>query len=389
MRFSDPGAWARAAFFALLAPFAAGGAIGVPVLFGVASVFQLRPSLALRALKNPPLWLIALFLFAIWAAISGVWAPAAAVETTLKLALLLLLGLIFVGAAGAQETRHLTQAGGIAAFAVLAALLGIEALFDMPFIRSAQPGVEPGRLAATLTRGGTVLLALTWPAVASLIAQDRPYAARFAWLASGFLAFQFSQLAAVVAFAVGLVVFFVAPKAPRLALFGVTGSWAGWLLAAPFLTPILLSSQELVARLPASWEHRARIWRYVCERIYEQPWLGYGLDASRAADERVPLHPHSGSLQIWYETGAVGAALSAVALIAGGWALSRALAHDRLGAASAAATIASLGVVANVSYGVWQEWWIATMFIAAACAAAVAAGRSVDFGREAATNPQP
>ena len=57
----------------------------------------------------------------------------------------------------------------------------------------------------------------------------------------------------------------------------------------------------------------------------------------------IPLHPHSGSLQIWYETGAVGAVLAALALLAGGWALARAFKDNRLGAAAAAASLATLG----------------------------------------------
>ena len=78
-------------------------------------------------------------------------------------------------------------------------------------------------------------------------------------------------------------------------------------------------------------------------------------------------------MQIWFETGAVGAALAAAALLACGWSLSRRLRDDRATAAAAAATIAAIGVIANVSYGVWQEWWDATMLLAAALVASASA----------------
>src|SRR5262249_38949885 len=115
-----------------------------------------------------------------------------------------------------------------------------------------------------------------------------------------------------------------------------------------------------------------------------------GLDASRAVTDRlqvrdvniraIPLHPHSASLQIWFETGAVGAALAAGTLIAAGFALSRLLANNRPTAAASCATLASLGLIANVSFGLWQEWWIATMFIAAALTAAIGARQSSSAG---------
>ena len=73
---------------------------------------------------------------------------------------------------------------------------------------------------------------------------------------------------------------------------------------------------------------------------------------------------------------AVGAVLAAVALLVGGWGLARVFAHDRAGTAAACATIVSLGLIANVSYGIWAEWWMATLFIAAALISALITRRS-------------
>jgi O-antigen ligase len=236
-----------------------------------------------------------------------------------------------------------------------------------------------------------VLLALTWGAASALLVEERPNAARLAIALSAVMTVQFDQWASVAGFFAGLAAFGLAFAAPRLALW-VTGlGLALWMLVAPFATPLVLANPRLIAALPDSWAHRAEIWRYVCEEIRVRPWLGHGFDAARHADERIPLHPHSASLQIWYELGAVGAAIAAAMLAVSAFALTRALRHERVAAAAAAATIASLGVVANVSYGAWQEWWIATIFAAAALVAAVydTPKRSVDFGRNPATQPQP
>ena len=70
----------------------------------------------------------------------------------------------------------------------------------------------------------------------------------------------------------------------------------------------------------------------------------------------------------------LGASLivSALAILAGGWAASRALARRPFAAAGACATLAAYGLIANVSFGAWQEWWNASMLLAGAVASAYA-----------------
>ncbi|MGE0829931.1 MAG: hypothetical protein AB7O04_11335, partial [Hyphomonadaceae bacterium] len=66
------------------------------------------------------------------------------------------------------------------------------------------------------------------------------------------------------------------------------------------------------------------------------------------------------------ELGAIGAGLAALALAWGGFAASRAFGRDPYSAAAFCGALAAGGVIANVSYGAWQEWWITTLFIGAA-----------------------
>jgi|CXWL01.1.fsa_nt_gi O-antigen ligase len=375
---------ARAGFFALLPAAAAGGAMALPVLLALAGIASLRVSQLRQVIGKMPIAVSLLLAFIAWAAISTLWSPYPVHDQAYKLAALIPLGLVFV--AGAQATARLTRAAVWAAFAVLAALLLIEALFGLPLNHAAQPHMDLGLLAQNGVRGVVVLLGLTWAAAAGLLAAARPGWARATLIASAVLALQFDQLANFAAAAAGLIAFALAFAAPRFTLLASTWGLAAWMLAAPFVTPLVLANQKLVDALPLSWASRAGIWEYVCARIVEQPWIGHGLDASRAVTDRiqvreldmrgVPLHPHSASLHVWFETGAVGAALAAAALVAGGWSLSRALSGDRPTAAAAAATFASFGLIANVSFGTWQEWWIATMFVAAAACASVSAART-------------
>lgn len=373
-------------FFALLPAASAGGALGLPLFMCLAAILCLRPSHLRQLVENKslPVWL--LLAFWAWTLATSAWSAQPGFDQAGKLAALAPLGLIFAAAAGDEPNRRQVQAWGVAAFAVLVALMTVEALWDLPLNRAANPEIPPGEIVRNVNRGAAVILALTWAAAAALIANGRSGLARAVLAASAFLALPFGLWANLAAFVVALIVFAISFSAPRFALLSVSSGLAAWMLAAPFATPLILSNQRLVDALPLSWAARVGIWDYVCARILEQPWIGRGLDASRAVTDRIqvreldmrgiPLHPHSASLQIWYETGAIGAVLAAVALVAGGWTLSRAFADNRPAAAAAAATLAALGLMANVSFGIWQEWWLATMFVAAALVAALAVRRS-------------
>ena len=129
------------------------------------------------------------------------------------------------------------------------------------------------------------------------------------------------------------------------------------------------------------------IWRFAAEKVGERPLLGWGLDASRelpgmhdkvalpvgggqiAELDVMPLHPHNNAIQIWLELGIVGALIPAL-LIAY---LLRGLARPELEAGARAmvlATLTSCLVVAFLSYGLWQGWWLGALWLATAFAAA-------------------
>jgi O-antigen ligase len=189
--------------------------------------------------------------------------------------------------------------------------------------------------------------------------------------ASGFISLQFGQFANTVGFVAGITAFATALLAPRVILIAVFAVLLLWLIGAPFVTPALASAID-AERLPFSWSARVEIWSYVCERIWERPWFGHGLDAARAHMPAVPVHPHSASLQIWFELGAGGVVLAGALLIASARTLLRRFGDNRPAAAAAAGTVAAVGVVANVSFNLWAEWWLAAMFVAAGVVGALA-----------------
>jgi O-antigen ligase len=148
-------------------------------------------------------------------------------------------------------------------------------------------------------------------------------------------------------------------------------------LAAPLTLPLLADDPQVIREadtVKTSLAHRFYIWDFAGKRIAERPLLGWGLDSSRSIpggkelirtnQERLPLHPHDAALQVWLELGLPGAALSALLL---GWLWLRlaAVAWPRLYAAAAGGSLAAASAVMSAGWGVWQEWWIATLSLAA------------------------
>ncbi|MEI9987419.1 MAG: O-antigen ligase family protein [Aliidongia sp.] len=157
----------------------------------------------------------------------------------------------------------------------------------------------------------------------------------------------------------------------------------------------------------ASALHRLYIWNFATERIAEHPLIGWGLDAARripGGDGRVlilrcdavkypgthprvdstvmPLHPHNGILQVWLELGGIGAlfGFGAVILILG-----RAFTAPEWRSRAAQAGFVGIFLgglsVGLVSFGIWQEWFLAALFIAAAVAVLAARQGATDQPR--------
>ncbi len=381
----DPGAIALAIFFAIAPGIAVGGALGFAVLVTLVGLASTRPSFFRSLVKNKPIFIFLLVVFTLWAGITSTWSPHAATEQALKFASQILGGLLLATYASSAGAR-LTIAGAAAAALILIPLLAVEALTPLLINRTAQPDViDPGELTRNLSRAGAFLVTIGWGAAGGLLLMGRTWTLLGLALLVGIavISTQFDTAANLVAFAAGLIVFGAARVLPRLMIWATTGGLAAWLLAAPFATPLFFANQAVADAMPLSWAHRAGIWAYAIGRIEERALLGHGFEASRAMEATtivrgmefpaIANHPHSASLQIWLELGGIGAAIAAIALLAGGAWLSRAYSERPLAAAAACGTLATAGVIANVSFSAWAEWWIATLFIAAGIVGAIGA----------------
>lgn len=233
--------------------------------------------------------------------------------------------------------------------------------------------IRPDLARKNVAQATYALALMYWPAAAWLRRAGRPaplvLLTAGAWLAPVLL----SAMAPVAALALSGAVLLAVRHAPRRG-----PQAAGLMLAAVLLIMpwVLLALQPVLEALRphvgASWAARVDIWLFAAEHVAQRPLLGWGLDASRTFGEAIPLHPHNGPLQIWLELGALGA-LAAAAV----WALLlrqagrlEAQGAGRAGPAAAAAVV--YFVIGALSFGVWQEWWLALGALAAVWALLVA-----------------
>jgi O-antigen ligase len=159
--------------------------------------------------------------------------------------------------------------------------------------------------------------------------------------------------------------------------FGRAGVWVCLVLTTIYFafTPLVfLKFGGISSSLPSdvgkiSWHVRLDVWRFTATEIMGHPFLGWGLDSSRAWPDHIPMHPHDAALQLWLETGAIGVALAALFWA---WLFVRidvVAVEDRPAAAVMAATAAAYLTIGAISFGVWQEWWLALgAFALAVCA---------------------
>jgi len=239
-------------------------------------------------------------------------------------------------------------------------------------------------------RGATVLVLILWPAALAL---RRWRTLQIAIAAAVALSvYLMPSAASLLAFVGGLVSFGIALRFPRL----VAGAFAAGVVIGVVVLPVIVPSYESTVRIQhavpwikVSGIHRLLIWRFAAERIAERPLLGWGMDASRnlpggkrdfgttlpgielsPGHDAMPLHPHDALLQWRVELGIPGTLLCLAIVV---WALYRVgwrFSGGREAQAAALGWAATVLVIGLLSFGIWQEWWLSSIFLTASLLAA-------------------
>ena len=114
------------------------------------------------------------------------------------------------------------------------------------------------------------------------------------------------------------------------------------------------------------------MWGFAVEMINQKPLWGWGMDGSRwipqndrrlkSNMEIMPLHPHNAFLQVRLELGLVGSALAASLIAVFFWVVVARM-DNKFDQSVIAGVATAYLTVAAVSYGIWQNWWLAFAWV--------------------------
>ena len=389
--------------FVLLPPIGLYAPLGVaPFLTVVALAVVLLDPRRYLALIRERGWLVVAFAaVALWGVLSSFWStlPEHSAFEGGRLLTIIASGLAAFAGLGvltAPERMMLARILTISIITTLLVFLIDDVALNHPLLRHII-NAEPGRYIPLerFDRGTTVLGMIFWPTALALWSARRNIMLIsliiVTVMALILIPSTTNRIAAVVGLGTWLMaLWFPRPTAMIIAI-GVVLS----VLFMPYAVSYAIPTNQTVVSLhhQAPWIkfsalHRMLIWRFTSERIFERPWLGWGMDASRELPgghenlavslpdaglapgavnphaDALPLHPHNAFLQWRVELGLPAALFCALIVALLIW-RSGASGPASVRAASLACAAAGL-TIALLGYGVWQAWWMSTMWLAAA-----------------------
>lgn len=376
--------------FALAFLAAGAGGLPLPPVLALGGIIAFPAALLAGAFRRQVPWeLLAVAAFVLWVGASALWSDYDRPDTIVKFLIGAPLYAAFAAACFQIEGpwRARAEAAFLFCAFALALLLLSEALTGgalLTAFKTAVEGYPPGDqhtinlVNRSLGHAAAPLVLMAGPAAALAWREGGPVVGVALLALAALAAFAFNTHVNVLALILALAAAGAALWRPRAAVAGLFGTLASLFVVLPVIMPALVAAVPagLRAALPMSWEWRLKIWDFTSERLREKLWTGWGFDASRVLEgeaqlrgqtiQLLSLHPHNAPLQIWLETGAVGAMLLAFALVLIGGRIGGARRLTRLQAASVAWVAAAFTGLILAGYGVWQEWLLAALALAAA-----------------------
>lgn len=358
--------------------------VPVAILAALMSLALARKAGAWRFDIGKPLAAI-LVLACLWAALSISWAPDTwlGIRGALKITGNLLLGAFLFSVAqrlDGDERRWIAPAL-LFGFGLTLGLLFIEELFQGPIsvgLRDLQYRGPGGFF--WLNASAAILILMIWPASLHLWRRfhGATVVAAFGLMASIlFLMMYWTGLVSLIVGVIGALCVYAFRRRAGIALAAL---FALGVAIAPVLPATVLKPAtviETVGEVAPPLMHRLYIWEFAAQRIAEHPIRGWGMNASRVIPARkdvvegkawsgyvMPLHPHNAVLQVWLELGAPGALLFGVFGVLVFLGIVRPTIPRAQSAAAAGQAMTALALLSS-SYGIWQSWWLATLWISA------------------------
>lgn len=250
----------------------------------------------------------------------------------------------------------------------LAALLIIfESTAGMPLRHLAGVRTQP----YDLKWSALALVLLVWPAVDdSLHRRERALPIAVITLV-GIAAILAHSSTSAVALALSVLMFLLAGRVPRTALYGTAAIFMALLAVGPWIGVTADRAISTPAREALSDQHasnRIEIWTQFGQRARERLFLGHGFNSSFSVGEVTRgeqvianSYPHNLPLQIWIELGLVGAVCAGLILAYVVFRMGKllpALLPARL------AHFVAMAVAILVFTNVWRPWWLAVVSLA-------------------------
>lgn len=379
------------------------GAQGYGPLLAIAAL----PALAVARPKMPPaVYALMALVFVGWAALSDLWSPASrgfisghllegdfAIRAAgVRILLTALFGMIAV--AGALQIRQGTAQRSarvmLGAFAVQGLLVAASAVIGGPVVAMiyGADALEQAKGAQNIARNANAFMIALPVLLAYLVARPgwkwRVVTAGLV-LASIVSVIYDDTDSALIGIAFMLAAAAVVMLAPKTGYRWLLCMVAAYIASAPVLIGSAVNLiTQLGIQLPASFQSRVWSWQLVISKSVEKPIIGHGIGASKTwrdtyADHPawlaqlpdfwsvypiVPGHPHNMALQIWAETGLIGAVLTALTLVVIGFRLP---APDTFRTDIRYAIAGLIGVVVSLfsfSYNVWNDSFWASIILA-------------------------
>ncbi|MEZ6000122.1 O-antigen ligase family protein [Hyphomonas sp.] len=380
------------------------GGQGYALLLALAAL----PALALARPKWPPaLYAVPAILFVIWVIVGETWSPNSgqlvsgsllegnfAVKAT-SLRIFFTAAFTFLAVGGAMRiadgSAQVSSRVMLGAFAAQGLILAVSVIFSGPLLAAVYgadpvaqtPGIQNfGRNANAFALILPILIAYLsarpqffWkPVVALLVVASLLFFTRVD-TQSAMIGLVFMMVA------MGLVQ--ALPKLGFRILFTCIGAY---IASAPMLIGTILRLLEAYnIHLPGSFQSRAWAWHVVIEKVAERPFVGHGIAASKTWRETysdhpdwlahlpdswadyavIPGHPHNMALQIWAETGMIGAVLVGFSLVLLGFRLPEpAKMREDIRFAIAGVTGVAFSLF-NFAYNMWNEAFWSSVALAA------------------------
>ena len=263
-------------------------------------------------------------------------------------------------------------------------VFSFDILSGFALTKAVDPGAAPENIDANISHGISVIMVIMWPAL-FMISHDNKHAGTFrsaVMIAAGvlmaFAIFRFSNFASIIAIGAASISVLCALKWPKFVINVLFAALTLSLIFSPWLGFAASKlSETQKAALPFSWEWRVETWGFIWTEILDSPLIGHGFGALRGYDDTfsargfdalsiIPTHAHNAGLHLWVEGGGFGILITVIAL----WFIRRSVVTAKWlspqRAIAIAGGLAAIIVYANISYSVWQDWWIGTIALFAA-----------------------